>query len=209
MQIKRDKLAHALQVFRRIDAGRRGRIGHMDGDRDSRATARATAPALRSIPAATLPAPGRLAGSVAVGVQADVAQRHVAGRQGSVSLDCAKASRCHGNGGAREIQGPPALSSTTLTTFGLKASAASCSGWAQVAIGTSAPMRAAQAGNSSGSISGSSPCRLTTTASAGSRARAPLRRCGRCRTDGRRGSCRLPRRARRRRRGCRHGRWRR
>src|SRR5471032_439625 len=59
----------------------------------------------------------------------------------------------------------PALSSTTLTTFGLKASAASCSGWAQVAIGTCTPICAAQAASSDGSISGSSPCRLTTTAS--------------------------------------------
>ena len=83
------------------------------------------------------------------------------------SRDCAKASRAQGIGARLKYIASPRASSTTLTTFGLKASATSAIGWQAVAIAASVRSQSvcAMARISAGSSSGSSPWTLTTIAS--------------------------------------------
>src|SRR5882672_68506 len=92
---------------------------------------------------------------------------------GSTLRSRAKASRDHGNGARENVNARPRASSSTLTTFGLKNSAAFLIGCAAVAIAQlgSRARAAATSAITLGSISGSSPCTFTTTVSAASASR--------------------------------------
>ncbi|MNS63500.1 hypothetical protein D3C72_965960 [compost metagenome] len=78
-----------------------------------------------------------------------------------------QASRAHGIGAREKYSARPRLSHTTFTTFGLNTSATSSSGCAAVAIAQSgwAARYSATSSIRFGSISGSSPCTLTTMSS--------------------------------------------
>ena len=83
---------------------------------------------------------------------------------GSAVTPCAWPSRHHGIGAREKYSARPAASVTTLTTFGLRYSSTLSMVCAAVLITHSgcACSRSAQAATSAGSISGSSPCTLTT-----------------------------------------------
>jgi hypothetical protein len=102
----------------------------------------------------------------AVGVQAHVAQRRGSGRQAGRRRRLP--SRHQGIGARLKYSARPCASSTTLTTFGLANSATSSMRvrrGGHHAVGGCGAATAAQASISSGSISGSSPCTLTTMSS--------------------------------------------
>ena len=158
-----EQRAHARQVLRRVDAGAGRSSADVHGDALRHATARAAVPAPRCV---------SIGGRQSCGKRAQesgaVARR---GRRGAAARGCgrryaAPPSRRHGIGARLKYSARPLRVEHHLDDVRVEEVGQACRSGARRCSSRSracAPSSGAQSAISAGSISGSSPCTLTTT----------------------------------------------
>ena len=167
---RRRRGAHARQVFGRVDADAGRAVADVHGDALAVPEHAQLLERLDLLERAVREPRKAAQEAGPVGVEADVAQRRRRRRRGPPAAGVVAPPRESAR--ARSRARGRAASSTTLTMFGLSKSARVCRSRAPPCSSRSRGARragSAQASISAGSISGSSPCTLTTISSSPSR----------------------------------------
>ena len=196
--LRPEQRTHVFEVLGGVHSGRRP--GRDRGPRcDSRGTSRAIARALRPFPSATCPAWDRSEEFGAIRVQPDVPHRATPGRPlAAPSGRCGEASRAPRNRRAREVKRARLRVEHDLDHVRVEDVRGVVDRCAQWPSGLASAEQVGARRISAGSISGSSPCTLTTMSSPSPSSEQP-RQGGRVPRRGRRASSRPRPRAR----GCR------